>query len=191
MFISGVERLNGRCQWVASASETWAERLTGQNSSTQLINMKYHLKAWLSPDHHRIIGLAWTSFLLAPHFLPIWGNILPCSPLLSSSWVTHLYCHRWVAVTFWAPMLRQWGLGGNALPPRSQVGCYQQDLPLKSPPTLAWKLPQHLPCLLWWELASKIGTPDSTCQGWLSPTSWAIPISIVSPKDIFQHIWRQ
>lgn len=26
---------------------------------------------------------------------------------------------------------------------------------------LAWKLPQHLPCLLWWELASKIGTPDS------------------------------
>ena len=26
---------------------------------------------------------------------------------------------------------------------------------------LAWKLPQHLPCLLWWELASKIGTPHS------------------------------
>lgn len=44
---------------------------------------------------------------------------------------------------------------------------------------LAWKLPQHLPCLLWWELASKIGTPDSV------PAALVVTYSELFPSQLF------
>ena len=44
---------------------------------------------------------------------------------------------------------------------------------------LAWKLPQHLPCLLWWELASKIGMPDSV------PARLVVTYSELFPSQSF------
>lgn len=50
---------------------------------------------------------------------------------------------------------------------------------------LAWKLPQHLPCLLWWEPASKIGTPDSVSSRLVVTYSELFPSQLFLLKTFF------
>ena len=50
---------------------------------------------------------------------------------------------------------------------------------------LAWKLPQHLPCLLWWELASKIGTPHSVSSRLVVTYSELLPSQLFLLRTFF------
>lgn len=152
--------MNGGCQHVVRASWNPEQKGSLVKSNTRLTIIKYF--TW-RPSFHQTVELS-VCLKISPflsHTFCQSGETL--CPVLLSHPATGSSVHTVTDQLQWPSEHPSWeGRARSAALPLlvhrwvsvSRICFWSHCQP-------AWKLPQRLPCLLWQELAAKIGTPDS------------------------------